>query len=45
MQKIRNRNSTTIRITWETYDKLAKLGSVGDTFDGVITKLLEQVRK
>ena len=35
------RTSTTIRVSLETYDALSKHGSVADTFDDVIRKLLK----
>jgi predicted CopG family antitoxin len=31
-----------VPVKQETYDRLVKLGTLGDTFDSVITKLLTQ---
>lgn len=33
----------TVRISEQTYNKLSKLGNVNNTFDDVISKLLEGV--
>jgi hypothetical protein len=34
---------TTIRLSKDTRDNLAKLGSKDDTFDSIVRKLIEQV--
>lgn len=34
-----------IRVTKETYDRLAELGSLSDSFDSVIKKLLDENKK
>lgn len=40
-----NKDYTTIRISKETHDELAKLGDLSDSFDKVIRKLLGHNKK
>lgn len=41
-QQQRNIETKSIRVTKETYNRLAKLGDLNDSFDTVIRKLLDK---
>jgi len=38
-------NVTSISLSKENYEKLKKLGTFGESFDDVVSKLLEQVKE
>jgi predicted CopG family antitoxin len=38
-------NRTTITLSKENYEKLKKLGSFGESFDDVLSRILQQVKE
>lgn len=41
--QIHESNRTTITLSKQNYERLKKLGSFGESFDDVLTKVLQQV--
>lgn len=41
----KNKEFTTMQISRETLDELAKLGSKSDTYENIITRLIESYKK
>jgi len=39
------KNEITIRVHKETHEKLRKIGSMGESFDGVINRIVDSIKK
>jgi predicted CopG family antitoxin len=39
------KGNTNIRISWETHEKLRKMGIKGETFDQIIARPIERAKK
>lgn len=45
VNELHDTNRTTISLSKENYEKLKRLGSFGDSFDSILSRVLEQVNK